>query len=56
MYKLIDKTNGVIHQMNEDHVKEYVRDILGVIEVNDMTIEEIQDVLHYHNYSLKRSS
>jgi len=53
MYKLIDKSNGVIHQMNEEHVREYVKESLE-IESEDMNMEEIQDVLHFHDYSLER--
>jgi len=56
MYKLIDKINGYVHQMSEDHIKEYIQESLGIDNVGNMDIEEMQEILHAHNYSLERNN
>lgn len=55
MYKLIDKTNGVIHIINEDDLREFMRESRIAPDVARMDIEDIENLLHFHNFSLERN-
>lgn len=55
MYKLIDKTNGVIHIMSEGDVREFMIESRIAPDVVRLDIEDIENLLHFHNFSLERN-
>lgn len=54
MLKITDKYEGTVHEINEEQIVVFLENELEIEKANELSIEEIEDQLHYQGYSLER--
>jgi len=54
MYKLIDNSTGSTCNITEKEIVVFLQSKLSINNAYELNIEEMEEILHYQNYTLER--